>query len=122
MSSQKLVFVYNADSGITNVMKDFFHRFVSPATYPCNLCAVTYGNFGMKGSWKSFVESLEVPVAFLHKDEFSEEYAIQSAELPSAFIEEEGKLEYFITAEEMNAVVSVDELKTLVRRKLDEQF
>ncbi len=93
MSPQKLVFVYNADSGVANVVKDFFHRIVSPDTYPCNLCAVTYSNFGMKASWKSFVENLDVPVVFLHKDEFHEEYEIERVEFPSVLVEEDGNLE-----------------------------
>jgi hypothetical protein len=121
MSLQKIVFVYNADSGVASLVKDFIHRIVSPETYPCNLCAVTYGNFGMKGSWRSFVENLEVPVVFLHKDEFSEAYEFQGAEFPSAFMEEDGNLEYLITADEMDTVESVNELKTMLRRRLDEQ-
>jgi hypothetical protein len=121
MSLQKIVFVYNADSGVASLVKDFIHRIVSPETYPCNLCAVTYGNFGMKGSWRSFVENLEVPVVFLHKDEFSEAYEFQGVEFPSAFMEEDGNLEYLITADEMDTVESVNELKTMLRRRLDEQ-
>jgi hypothetical protein len=50
--SDKLIFVYNADSGILNAIKDLIHKNVSPETYPCSLCAVTYDNLGMKREWK----------------------------------------------------------------------
>jgi len=44
----KLIFVYNADSGLLNAMKDWAHKIVSPETYPCSLCALTYNNLGMR--------------------------------------------------------------------------
>ncbi|WP_232221892.1 hypothetical protein [Methanococcoides burtonii] len=48
MSKNTLIFVYNADSGLINEMKDYVHKIVSPSTYECNLCAITYGNTGIK--------------------------------------------------------------------------
>ena len=38
----RLVFVYNANAGLVAGMLDSVHKVVSPATYPCSLCAVTY--------------------------------------------------------------------------------
>ena len=38
-----LVFVYNADSGFFEALKDGVTKFASPSTYPCRLCALTYG-------------------------------------------------------------------------------
>ncbi|RNI14159.1 hypothetical protein EFE42_06005 [Methanohalophilus sp. RSK] len=31
-----IIFVYNADSGLLNEMKDYVHKIVSPASYGCN--------------------------------------------------------------------------------------
>ena len=62
--TQKLIFVYNADSGFLNTLGDFAHKIVRPSTYPCNLCAVTFGNLGMKMEWKKFVNSLDVNLTF----------------------------------------------------------
>jgi len=42
------IFVYNADSGPINGLKDYFHKIIKPETYECNLCAVTFGNFLVK--------------------------------------------------------------------------
>ena len=117
MSDIELLFVYNADGGLISAAKDFVHKIVSPETYECNLCAVTYGNIGMKGEWKSFIGELEYPVEFLHRDEFEAEYAFDKVEYPSALVKRNGDFEYFITAEEMNALETLDNLISLVQSR-----
>ena len=61
-----IVFVYNADSGIINSVKDYFQKIVNPSTYSCNLCALTFNNTGMKKEWKGFIEDVDAKVEFLH--------------------------------------------------------
>ncbi len=114
----KLIFVYNAESGILNTIVDMAHKIVRPSTYPCNLCAVTFGNLGMKMAWKRFVNSLDVDVEFLHKDEFKEKYR-RDGKFPSAYIEE-NDLQIFISQTEMNAVKNLHELMDLVKDKLEQ--
>jgi len=48
MKIDRLIFVYNAESGTMNSAIDFAHKMLSPETYECNLCRITYGNFAMK--------------------------------------------------------------------------
>lgn len=111
-----LIFVYNADSGLLNTIVDYAHKITSPQTYPCNLCAITFGNLGMKSEWKNFVESLDINVEFLHRDEFTEKYKIQG-KFPSAFMKNE-ELILFLNQKEMNALKSLDDLIELVRENL----
>ena len=66
----RLVFVYNADSGLFNTLADIGHKIFSPETYACDLCALTHGYFSERREWRSFVESLAIPCEFLHRDEF----------------------------------------------------
>jgi len=73
-SKTTIIFVYNADSGPINGLKDYFHKIIKPETYRCNLCAVTFGNFGMKNSWRKFINSLKNDVKFLHRDEFRKQF------------------------------------------------
>ena len=40
-----LLFVYNAKSGIANVLVDISHKLLSPETYSCNLCVITHNTF-----------------------------------------------------------------------------
>jgi len=66
----RLVFVYNADSGLFNTMADIGHKIFSPGTYACDLCALTHGYFSERREWRTSVESLAIPCDFLHRDEF----------------------------------------------------
>jgi hypothetical protein len=127
--SKKLIFVYNADSGgFFTGLKDTLHKTFRKSTYECNLCAVTFGAFGMKKDWKNFVNDLDVPVEFkkkdkfefefLHKDEFNEKYKIADAKFPSAYLLDKSGFDLFISQDEMNAVKSIDELKELVNQKI----
>lgn len=127
-----LIFVYNADSGFINGAKDFFHKAFRKSTYQCNLCAVSFGTFGMKKEWKEFVNDLELPVEFLnkdkfqfdflHKDEFHEKYHSEDFhnKFPSAYVEMNSELKLFISQEEMNTVKDLNELKNLVTKKIKE--
>ncbi|MCY4438269.1 MAG: hypothetical protein OXE05_13160 [Chloroflexi bacterium] len=68
---RRIVFVYNADSGHLAQLKDYVHKIVSPETYPCSLCQITYGNLGMKRAWRRFVQELPHPAVFAHRDELA---------------------------------------------------
>lgn len=52
---QRLFFVYNADGGRLAGLKDMSHKFFSPATYPCSLCAITYGATLMRPEQGAFI-------------------------------------------------------------------
>lgn len=71
----KLIFVYNAESGKINALLDAAHKVVSPSTYACDLCALTFGSFSENGVWKEFRQRSEVPMEFYHSDEFEKAYA-----------------------------------------------
>lgn len=118
--SDKLIFVYNADSGIINGIRDLIHKNVSPETYPCSLCAVTYDNLGMKREWRMFVRQLERDVEFIHRDELEKEYGVTKIPLPAAFkkcLGEDPQL--WLSAEIMNSCNSLEDLKQLVMTYLN---
>ncbi|MHA1350227.1 MAG: hypothetical protein ACTSPZ_05240 [Promethearchaeota archaeon] len=114
----KLIFIYNADSGLLNTVKDFWHKALRPSTYQCNLCQTTFGSFGVKKEWKSFISTLEVDTEFLHKDEFLEKYDVQDAKYPSAYLLEGGVLRLLISQEEMDKVTTTTEMEDLVSSKI----
>ncbi len=118
-NKKKLVFIYNADSGVINLVKDFWKKILRPSSYQCNLCMQTFGAFGMKKDWKKFINNLKIDVEFLHKDEFEKNYEITGAIYPSAYIETENGLELFISQDEMNDVKTIDELKEIVDKKFE---
>lgn len=115
-----MIFVYNADSGLFNGIKDLIHKNVSPETYPCSLCAVTCDNLGMKREWKRFVDQLGRTVEFLHRDELEEKYAIRDILLPAVFVhcmDDDPRL--WLDAKRMNSCKSLGELKQLVLNNLN---
>jgi hypothetical protein len=118
-NEKKLVFVYNADSGIINLVKDFWKKTLRPSSYECNLCMQTFGAFSMKKDWKSFIKNLNIDTEFLHRDEFEKKYNIKDAKYPTAYILEDGKLKLLISDDEMNAVTSLDEMEVLVLGKIN---
>lgn len=119
MNEIKLVFVYNADSGVINLVKDFWKKILRPSRYECNLCFQTFGAFSMKKDWKSFIKNLDIDTEFLHRDEFEKAYHIKDAKYPSAYILENGNLTLLISADEMNEAKSLDEMEVLVLSKVN---
>jgi hypothetical protein len=75
----KLIFVYNANAGKINSLLDSAHKLISPGTYDCKLCELTYGVFKEDVDWIRFRESVKttnpnLQLEFLHKDEFEKQY------------------------------------------------
>ena len=107
----KLIFVYNADSGMFNLLSDIAHKMFSPETYSCNLCALTHTNFGMKKQWRKFLESIDAEKEFLHADEFKNKYNIRETKLPAVYKQNgDGDLEILVDAPAINKCQSIDDL------------
>ncbi len=114
-----LIFVYNADASFFSQLTDYIHKSISPSTYQCNLCGLTYGAMGMKKGWKDFIQKLPLSVKFLHKNEFVKKYPkLQNTALPAAFIEKDGGISLLITSQEINKQKTITDLENLVQFKL----
>ena len=111
--------MYNADSDYFSLVKDFFHKAFRPSTYDCNLCGITYSfkDLGMKKDWKNFIRALNISSVFLHRDEFKEDYGVEDAKFPCAYVKNEEDLKLFISQEEMNKLENLQELKDLILEK-----
>jgi hypothetical protein len=117
-SKPHILFVYNADSGIFNTVTDIAHKIFSPATYSCNLCAITYGSFGIRTEWKEYLESLRADFEFLHRDELVEKYGRADVSLPAVLLKTEDTVQELIGTEEINRCKSLEDLKQLISAKL----
>lgn len=115
---KKLVFVYNADSGIMNAVKDAFNKTLRPKTYQCNLCAVTFGPVSMKSKWKNYIESLDTEVEFLHKDEFIDQFKLENISFPAGFLVTGAEPDLLITKEEIDRCKTVEDLISLIEKSL----
>jgi hypothetical protein len=114
-----IIFVYNADSGIFNTVSDIAHKIFSPKTYSCTLCAITYGNFGIREDWKEYLESLAADLEFLHRDELSEKYGITEITLPTVLLKKGDTFEEWITADEIKQCGNVNDLKLIITERLN---
>tara|TARA_R110000850_G_scaffold203228_1_gene329496 strand:- start:113366 stop:113743 length:378 start_codon:yes stop_codon:yes gene_type:complete len=116
----KLLFIYNVNSGKINGYLDVLHKVVSPKTYSCNLCDITYGIFTENKAWKNFRKESGIDMEFLHKDEFSKKYASKFGSkytFPLVLFVNRGELEVFIPTEELSRLKNVDELIALTSER-----
>jgi hypothetical protein len=115
---QKLVFVYNANAGLLNSLLDLAHKVISPATYPCSLCAITYGT-RMRPEWKAFIDSLPIPSEFLHRDELAAIYPwLADTPLPAVFFKDHlSELTLLVAAAELDKA-NLQSLMQLVQQRL----
>jgi hypothetical protein len=116
----ELLFVYNADAGVINGLLDSVHKLVSPSSYACSLCALTYGLTTMRPEWREFLKNLPAHATFLHRDELLKQYPeLASYPLP-VILQRESGLEWhpFITADELSSVNELPQLIQLVKARL----
>jgi hypothetical protein len=118
---KKLQFVYNAETGLINKLTDFAHKIISPDTYACNLCALTYGRFTMRQEWVDYVKQLPIAVEFVYKDEWK--FAPIRQEYPLVALQTGAdRIEVLLEAEELNKLKSLDQLKIALRDALNKSF
>ena len=116
----ELIFIYNAKSGMVNEFLDFAHKIVSPSTYNCNLCAISYGNFTMKKKWSDYISSLPVRSTFTYKDKVSE-YGYNNIELPSIIFRNGSRSKVIISSDEINKLKKIDQLINILSDRLKDQ-
>ena len=119
-SSRKIIFIYNANSDGGSQLLDFAHKIMSPATYDCQLCSLTFGKFTENRQWKAFRKDLSskgYATSFLHKDEFKKSYKSKFGHaftFPIILLETEYDLEVMVTTEQLNDLKKVEELIAVV--------
>lgn len=119
-TAQTIIFVYNAKGGFFNGVSDYIHKFLSPDTYECNLCAVTYDNLGMKKLWKNYIAQLQFPTRFLHKEDFILEFpSYADTILPVIFLQDNQGLVELIASEELNTLSTQEILIQTLDLKLN---
>ena len=104
----RLIFVYNADSGLVNTVKDIGHKLFSPQTYDCLLCSLTHGTFRENPEWKRFREKSRSEMLFLHRDEFESSYG-RHMEYP-VILREQEEIEVAISKDQLAEFTDLNEL------------
>ncbi|WP_276165645.1 GTPase [Zobellia alginiliquefaciens] len=118
---QKLVFIYNANSGLKSSLLDSAHKILSPSTYDCNLCDITFGVFTENKVWRKFREETDLEMEFLHKDEYQKQYASKFGNkftFPIILAQTSDDLQVFVGTEEMNAIESSESLVKVIQERV----
>ncbi|WP_216746062.1 GTPase [Paucihalobacter ruber] len=111
----ELMMVYNAKSGLKNAVLDSLHKMLSPSTYQCDLCALTYGNFTEKAVWKEFKEKSKFEIRFYHIDEFEAKFGKQNYIYPVALRYDNQSFETVISHQAFKTFKNTEELITHVK-------
>lgn len=113
---QKLVFVYNGDSGLLNGVMHYLHKRISPDTYPCKLCGVIYDGTELNKGWLAFVKELGIPAEFLHRDEFRAKYGDQPYAFPVVLSAgEQNEFRVLLAAEDFEGIADRAALQERLR-------
>jgi hypothetical protein len=113
---QKLIFVYNGDSGLLNGVVHFLHKRISPDTYPCKLCGIIYDGTALNKDWLAFVKDLGLPAEFLHRDEFKEKYGEHAFTFPIVLAADSAQnFKVLLKAEDFENIGGMDGLKKRLR-------
>lgn len=110
----RLLFVYNADSGLFNALGDIGHKLFSPETYPCQLCALTHGLLRERQDWRGFIGTLEADCEFLHRDQFHKRFLGLVQPLPAVFRLVDGSPRACLDPGALAAAAGIDDLKQLI--------
>jgi hypothetical protein len=115
-----LILIYNADGGVLNALKDGLHKLLRPQTYPCSLCALTYGAATMRGEWRRFLGGLELPHLFLYRDEFRRDLGGDDLPLPAILLTRgPDEPQVLVSAAELNSLPDLPALIALVGGRIE---
>lgn len=114
-----LILVYNAKGGLLSALGDTVHKIVSPASYPCSLCALTYGALSMRREWRSFLDRTGLPTLFLYRDEFRADLDGRDLALPAILLGGEATVPaVLVSAAELDALPDLHGLIALIEARL----
>ena len=115
----RLVIVYNANAGLLAGAMDSLHKLFAPATYPCKLCALTYGLLAMRREWRAYLDGLAMEILFHHRPDFRAAFP-QAADwpLPLIAVEQDGQLAVLISAADFAGIVDLPQLMAVVAQRL----
>ncbi len=113
-----IFFVYNANDDFPSIVGDFFHKSLSPKTYPCQLCKLTYGAFAKKQQWKEFLSSISYKYEFIYKNNI-EKLNYTDSEYPIILFGNKNEWNILVTKKELNNCQTIEQLINIINLKLE---
>jgi hypothetical protein len=115
-----LVFVWNADAGILNAVKDSLHKWISPETYSCKLCQLTHGFRTENLAWRKFLDSNGRPAFFFYRDTFQNSGIVNEVEgrYPAVIERQKDHWRMVLKPEDFDQITSLPELIALLSSRI----
>jgi hypothetical protein len=114
-----LIFVYNTDSGVLGVIRDFSaHTKSASGSDVCNLSTITHSPVGMKKEWKRFLKDLEIPSQSLGRNEFTSKFGNLQITYPVVLLQKGTALTILIGTDELNRCRDLGDLILLVKGRI----
>lgn len=119
--NKALIFVYNANSGVHKSFLDSIHKILSPKTYECNLCELTFGVISENRKWKAFRKQSDIEMVFLHKDEYQRKFKSKFEklyDLPVILYQDNYDLSLLMGKDELNQIEDIDILIDKIKSRI----
>ena len=80
----------------------------------------------MHNAWKNFIDSIDMPVEYLHRDEYelrkkTSELSFPVMDYPGVLLQRENQVSIIVSKDELIRLKSINELKEIILRKVSEQ-
>lgn len=115
----RLLFVYNAEAGLVAGLMDSIHKVMSPETYPCRLCAITYGAVRMDPRWRAWLKSARFEAVFHHRADFRAAHPNVAIDLPAILVSDSKGLRTLLDARDFASIPDLDALIARLDELLD---
>ena len=97
---------------------DFAHKIISPNTYQCNLCSLTYGNFGIKKEWQDFLNTIQMETKFMYANQYQQLFPNQNQTFPAIFLVQNNQWKSLISPKDFEDLQTLQQLIQLLKSKL----
>ena len=117
----KLYFIYNARKGLLQGVFDSAHKLISPKTYPCDLCALTYHSFGKRPAWENYLQKVreDFDIHFLYKSEKADWPFKSNVKLPAILLISGNKQSVILAKSDFKELSSLESLIEELDTKLE---
>jgi len=113
---KELTFVYNVNSDLISRMIGFSHKVISPQTYPCKICSLTWSSLHMQKEWAEFIRELPFKVRFEYRDQWK-----TCQKFPLVLLKEKGETRVLLYPEQINKFETVQELIRFLKENLGDK-
>ena len=107
---KRLIIAYNADSGPLNAVMDAMRKMSASSSCRCRLCDLTHGPLRMKQRWRTFLETVGIPIEFRHRDDMTRLADASGLALPAILLADDESLTVLLDADAINGVADLSEL------------